>query len=62
MITPPQSSKDVSLPLESSEGIDESNKRGHRRARRTRTRVVDTVEEPREVDHKPNARKVRRKV
>jgi hypothetical protein len=28
VITPPQSSKDVSLPLESSEGIDESNIRG----------------------------------
>jgi hypothetical protein len=42
LITPPQSSEDTSLPLESSDDID-------------------TVEEPREVDHKSDARKTRRK-
>jgi hypothetical protein len=40
LTTPPQSSEDTSLPLESSEDIDESNVRGHRRTRRTRTPVV----------------------
>jgi hypothetical protein len=39
-ITPPQSSEDISLPLESSEDIDQSNGRGHRRTRRTRKPVV----------------------
>ncbi|TVY90852.1 hypothetical protein LAWI1_G005641, partial [Lachnellula willkommii] len=40
LITPPQSSEDSSLPLESSEDIDQSNGRGHRRTRRTRKQVV----------------------
>jgi hypothetical protein len=61
LITPPQSSKDISLPLESSEDIDDSNVRGHGRTRRTRTRAADTVDGPREVDQKSNARKTRRK-
>jgi hypothetical protein len=39
-ITPPQSSEDISLPLESSEDIDQSNGRGHRRTRGTRKPVV----------------------
>ena len=30
LVTPPQSSEDTSLPLKSSEGIDQSNVRGHR--------------------------------
>lgn len=59
IITLPQSSKDILLSLESSENIDESNVGGYR-SRRTRTRVVDTVEKSREVDHKPSARKSRR--
>jgi hypothetical protein len=37
-ITPPQSANDKSLLLKSSEDIDESNVRGHRRGRRTRKR------------------------
>jgi hypothetical protein len=59
IITLPQLSNDVSLPLEPSEDIDDSNVilRGNRRTRRTRTRVVDNVEEPREVDYKYDARK-----
>jgi hypothetical protein len=40
LTTPPQLSEDTSLPLESSEDINESNVRGHRRTRRTRTPVV----------------------
>jgi hypothetical protein len=39
-ITPPQSSEDISLPLELSEDIDQPNGRGHRRTRRTRKPVV----------------------
>ncbi len=39
-ITPPQSSKDTSLPLKSSEDVDGSNVRGQRRSRRTRTLIV----------------------
>jgi hypothetical protein len=39
-ITLPQSSEDTSLPLESSEDIDQSNRRGHRRTRQTRKPVV----------------------
>ena len=39
-ITPPQSSEATSLPLKSSEDIDQSNRRGHRRTRRTRKPVV----------------------
>ena len=60
-ITPPQSSKDISLPLESSEDVDDSNVRGQRRSRRARTRATDPVEGPRDVDHKSNARKTGRK-
>ena len=60
-ITPPQSSKDISLPLESSEDVDDSNVRGQRRSRQARTRATDPVEGPRDVDHKSNARKTRRK-
>lgn len=40
LTTPPQSSEDTSLPLESSKDIDESNVRGHRRTRQTQTLVV----------------------
>lgn len=58
LISPPQSSEDTSLPLESSENITRPGVHGHRRTRRTRTRVVDTVEEPRAIR---NARKSRRK-
>jgi len=61
LITPPQSSHDMSLPLESSEDIDDSNVRGHRRPRRIRTRTVDPVEGRREVDHNSRSRKIRRK-
>lgn len=39
-ITPPQSSEGTSLPLESSEDIDQSNGHGHKRTRRTRKQVV----------------------
>jgi hypothetical protein len=39
-ITPPQSSEYTSLPLESSEDIDQSNGRGHKRTRRTRKQVA----------------------
>lgn len=61
LITPPQSSKDTSLPLEAREDIENSNVHGHRRTRRTRTRTADPLEGPREIDHKPNGRKTRRK-
>jgi len=40
LLTPPQSSEDTSLPLESSEDIGQSNIRGHRRTRQTRKPVV----------------------
>jgi hypothetical protein len=39
-ITPPQSTEGTSLPLESSEDIDQSSGRGHKRTRRTRKQVV----------------------
>jgi len=40
LVTPPQSSEDTSLPLESSEDIGQSNGRGHKRTRRIRKPVV----------------------
>ncbi len=40
LVSPPQSSEDTSLPLESSKDIDQSNGRGQRRTRRTRPPVV----------------------
>lgn len=59
-ISPPQLSNDISLALESSQNIDDSNVRGYRRTRRARTRTADLVEGPREV-HKSKVRKGRRK-
>lgn len=56
LITPPQSSKDTSLPLETSEYIDNSNLHGHRRTRRTRTRAVDTNDGPGNDNHDSNLR------
>jgi hypothetical protein len=61
LTTPPQSLEDTSLPLESSEDIDDSNIRRHRRTRRTRSRAADHVEGPREADHNSKSRKTRRK-
>lgn len=61
LITPPQSSNDTSHPVESNEDIDDSNVRGHRRTRRTRTRAADPSEGLRDVDHESNVRKTRRK-
>jgi hypothetical protein len=69
-ITPPQSSKDVSVPLESQQlsvptvtepgGNVDLNARGHRKTR-ARTRHAVAVEGPREVVHKPKPRKARTK-
>lgn len=50
LTTPPRSSEDTLLPIELSEEIDNSNVRGHRRTRRTRTRAADSVEGPRKGD------------
>jgi hypothetical protein len=61
LTTPPQSSEDTSLPLESSKYIDDCNMHGHRRTRWTRTRAADPVEGPREVDHNSKSQKTRRK-
>ncbi|KAF7859680.1 hypothetical protein EAF04_008759 [Stromatinia cepivora] len=69
-ITPPQSSKDASVPLESQqlsaatvtepgENVD-LNAHGQRKIR-ARTRHAVAVEGPREVDHKPKPRKARTK-
>ncbi|KAE8445148.1 hypothetical protein EG329_013644 [Mollisiaceae sp. DMI_Dod_QoI] len=60
LITPPQSSNDTSHPVKSND-IDDSNVRGHRRTRRTRTRAADPAEGLRDVDHESNVRKTRRK-
>lgn len=70
-ITPPQSSKDISLPLKSQQlsvsavavqrkDVD-SNVYGHKRTRRARTRAADTVERPMEVSQNSSARKTRKK-
>lgn len=61
LITPPQSSKTTSHPLKSSENIQDSNVRDHRRTRRTRTRAADPAESLRAVDHESNVRKTRKK-
>ena len=69
-ITPPQSSKDATVPLESQqlsvatvtepgENVD-LNAHGQRKTR-ARTRRAVAVEGPREVDHKPKPRKARTK-
>jgi hypothetical protein len=56
-ITPPQSSKDNSLPRESQqlstvmEAREDVDERSHKRARRTRTRATDPVTGSKEVDH-----------
>jgi hypothetical protein len=70
-ITPPQSSKDVSLPLEPqqlsgsvvTEAREEvgSNVHGHRKTRRVRVRTASTAAGPSEADPKSNARRSRRK-
>ena len=61
LTTLPQSSKAISLPPESSEGADDSNVHIDRTSRRIRTRATGPVEEPRNVNHQPNARKTRKK-
>ncbi|MCJ1399897.1 hypothetical protein MMC11_003100 [Xylographa trunciseda] len=69
-ITPPQSSKDVTVLLESQQlsvptvtepgGNIDLNVRGHRKTR-ARTRQAIAVEGPRDVDYKPKSRKARTK-
>jgi hypothetical protein len=66
-ITPPQSSKDVSVPLEPQQlsvtepgGNVDLNAHSHRKTR-ARTRHAVAVEESREVDHKTKPRKTRTK-
>ena len=60
-ITPPQSSKDVSVLLESELREDIDFNAHSRRKTRARTRHAVAVEEPREVDHKSKPRKTRTK-